>query len=134
MKPITNFMITEYGVQLLGMDFMGYKLMRGDEYTYHHIKKRCDGGDISVDNGAVLCGKTSHPYLHLIEYHDRHYYDFVSRELKGINHDGYLTLSRLFRIDDILCDFEDKHRFDKKKNGRVLLKEKYLEREIKRFK
>lgn len=134
MKPITNFMITEYGVQVLGMDFMGYKLMRGDEYTYHHIKKKCEGGPISVENGAVLCGKTSHPYLHLIEYHDRRYYDFVSHELKGINRDGYLTLSRLFKIDDILCDFEDKHRLDKRRNGRVLLKEKYLEREIKRFK
>ena len=50
------------------MDWLNYKLVRKD-LTFHHIRKREDGGKATIDNGALLM-PVGHQYLHLIEYKD----------------------------------------------------------------
>lgn len=123
-------MINEWGIEKLGLDFMGYKLEKGDIYTYHHIIKREHGGPLTIDNGAILCGATSHPYLHLIESVDTLYYDYLTNVLMEINKDGEIKLNRLYCINDILTDFENKHGYDRSKRGRILVREKYLRRPL----
>ena len=37
MKEITKSMIKEFKLRELEFDFMGYKLQKGDIYTFHHL-------------------------------------------------------------------------------------------------
>lgn len=119
-------MINEWGIEKLGLDFMGYRLQKGDMYTYHHIVKREHGGEITVDNGAILCGSTSHPYLHAIEYRDFKYYEYIKEELLLINRAHEINMKNLRRINEILMDFEDKHMYDTTRKGHYIIKKKYL--------
>lgn len=123
-------MVNEWGIKKLGLDFMGYRLEKGDIYTYHHIIKREHGGPLTIDNGAILCGSTSHPYLHAIEYCDFKYYEYLTEELLEINCIHELRMENLYRINEILMDFEDKHAFDRTKKGKIIVKRKYLERPL----
>ena len=77
MKEITKSMIKEFKLRELEFDFMGYKLQKGDIYTFHHlIVPNREGGPYERWNGAILFS-TPHQYLHLIESkdNDRFYYN-----------------------------------------------------------
>ena len=39
MKTVTNLMINEFKLRELGMDMMGYKVVRDNEYTFHHLNR-----------------------------------------------------------------------------------------------
>ncbi len=71
MKEVTKLLINDFKIKQLNYDFMGYSLQKGDIYTFHHflIANR-ENGPYAYWNGVILCGKTSHPYLHLIENKD----------------------------------------------------------------
>lgn len=129
MKEVTKYMIEEYGVKQLGIDFMGYKLQKGDIYTFHHlIIPNRQGGPYAVWNGAILCGKSSHPYLHLIEAKDYDMFCAISSEMIDMNIKGHIDLENIRYIDDCLTSFEREHCSDRSRKGKILLKEEYTNR------
>lgn len=111
-----------------GLDWMNYRLTRED-ISYHHIKKKVDGGKKTIENGAILQKNTSHPYLHLIETIDIDTYLQLNEILKDINMQKHEpTLMQRGIVEDILLTFEKEHRWDKDRDGMLLIRAKYLKR------
>lgn len=132
MKEITNLMIREFKIKQLGYDFMGYKLQKGDIYTAHHlIIPARQGGKLTRQNTVILCGETSHPYLHLIECKDYKTFCYITSEMIDMNIKGWLDIENLKNINEILNEFEKKHFDDRGKKGKRLIKEEYLKRVLK---
>ena len=130
MKQVTELMIRQYKIKQLGIDFMGYKLQKDDIYTFHHlIIPKKNGGAYADWNGAILCGKTSHPYLHLIESKDYEIFLRLTSEIIDENIKGRIDTENLRRINDLLCYFEREHINDRGKKQRRLIKREYLARE-----
>lgn len=108
------------------IDWMGYKLQ--ERYSYHHIIKRCHGGERTFNNGAVLY-LSSHSYLHTIEYYDLQKYIFINNILKDINTQRYMpTKEQLKQIEYILREFEKEHEDEVSTRGKVLIKDEYRKR------
>lgn len=129
MKYITSLMINEYGMKELGHDFMGYSLQKGDIYTFHHlIVPRRNGGAITVQNGAILCGKSSHPYLHTIENYDYDMFLAITSEMIDENIKGFLDKKNLIYIHDILESFEREYSGKRSKKGKEIIKPEYTKR------
>ena len=113
---------------LSGLDWMNYRIVR-ENVAFHHIVKKAEGGKRKIDNGAILQSNTSHPYLHLIEYVDIDTYIELNEMFKEINMQGKEpTLMQRGVIEDILLSFEEIHRWDKSRDGGLLIKRKYLKR------
>lgn len=129
MRKAGKTMAKEFKLYELGYDFMGYHLNKGDIFTYHHliIAKRNEG-PYARWNGAILCGQTSHPYLHTIESIDYDRFCAVTSEMFDMNMKGYLDPSNIAMIDDILCSFEKEHCGDYWKSGKPIIKEEYVKR------
>ena len=133
MKYITSLMINEYGIKEKDIDFMGYSLQKGDIYTYHHlIVPRRNGGPITVQNGAILCGKSAHPYLHLIEYYDYDRFLAITSEMIDQNIKGHLDIENILYIYDILEGFEREYSGVRNKKGKEIIKPEYTMRYIKK--
>lgn len=135
MKQVTKQMIKDYRIKKVGFDFMGYSLQKNDIYTFHHLivpHRKCKeqglGEGYFVWNGAILCGKTSHPYLHLIEAKDYEMFLAISSEMIDENIKGYLDIQNIRYIDDCLKSFEREHCSDRGNKGKLLIKEEYLRR------
>lgn len=129
MKEVTKLMINEFKIKQLDCDFMGYSLQKNDIYTFHHlIIPNREGGKITRDNGAILCGNTSHPYLHLIENKDYDMFCYLTSEMIDMNIKGYLDINNLREINNLLKSFEREHCSDRTKKGKVLIKEEYTRR------
>ena len=130
MKQITIDLIREFKIKQLGYDFLGYKLMKGDIYTAHHlIVPARFGGKLTRENTAVLCGKTAHPYLHLIENKDYDIFCYLTSEMIDMNILGRLDIKNLKNIDELLLQFEKEHCDDRDKKGKRLIKQEYYWRE-----
>ena len=130
MKEISKLMIREFKIKQLGYDFMGYKLQKGDIYTAHHlIVPARQGGKLTRQNTDILCGQTSHPYLHLIECKDYDIFCYITSEMIDMNILGRLDIENLRHIDEVLRQFEKEHYDDRGKKGKRLVKEEYLRRE-----
>lgn len=127
-KAVTKLMIADYAMR--DVDWMGYKLMKGDIFTYHHIEKKEDGGKITLANGAILCGKSSHPYLHLIEHYDEDMYHYINGILMSINRIQHIDVHLLEEIDRTLKIFEREHQGKRNAKGKVLIKDVYVERDF----
>ena len=111
-----------------GLDWMNYRIVRED-ISYHHIKKKVDGGKKTIENGAILQKNTSHPYLHLIETIDIDTYLQLNEIFKDINMQKHEpTLMQRGIVEDILLTFEKEHRWDKDRDGMLLIRSKYLKR------
>ena len=133
MKQIVRNMIVLYKINELGFDFCGYSLQKGDIYTYHHnIIARRNGGPETISNGAILCGKSSHPYLHIIEAKDLERFNAITSELIDENIKGYLDQENLLAIDDILNGFEKEYYGTYTKKGKPLIKEEYTRRLVRK--
>lgn len=129
MKQVTQLMIREFNIKKLGYDFMGYKLQKNDIYTFHHlIIPNRNGGPIERWNGAVLCGKSSHPYLHLIEHEDYDMFAYITSEMIDMNIKGCLDPQNIRNIHDVLDQFEREHCSDVNRSGRKLIKDIYTYR------
>lgn len=129
MKDVTKLMINEFKIKQLGFDFMGYSLRKGENYTFHHlIVPKRDGGKMSRNNGAILCGKSSHPYLHIIEAKDYDIFDYITQKMIGENIKGYLDIHDIRKIHEVLKIFEREHSGDITKKGHPLIKEEYTRR------
>jgi hypothetical protein len=126
MKNITGKMLKIY-VPVSGLDWMNYRLVK-EEVTFHHIKKKSDGGKKEINNGALIM-PVGHQYLHLIEYLDIDTYLELNSIFKIVNMQGKEpTLMQRGVIEDLLLSFEDIHRWDKNMNGELIIKRKYLKR------
>lgn len=126
MKRVVQDMLKIYK-PYSNLDWMNYKLVKKD-VTFHHIKKKCDGGRLEISNGSLLM-PNSHAYLHLIEFLDFNTYIALNEIFKDINIQGYEPQrdQRLI-IESLLSDFESIHRWDKGNKSKILIKHKYLER------
>ncbi len=128
MKEVTKLMINEFKIKQIGYDFMGYKLQKGDIYTFHHlIIPNRYGGQYARWNGAILFS-TPHQYLHLIEAKDYDMFCYLTSEMIDMNIKGFLDSSNLRKIDDILTLFEREHCSARSKKGKLLIKEEYTRR------
>lgn len=126
MKQVTKLMIREFNIKQLDYDFMGYSLQKGDIYTFHHLLlANRENGPYERWNGAILCGNSSHPYLHLIEAKDYDMFCYITSEMVDMNVKGYLDTENLRNIDDILSQFEREHCSDRGKKKKLLIKEEY---------
>lgn len=129
MHKVTKFMVKEYKIKELGYDFMGYKLKRGDIYSFHHlIVPKCKGGPYEVWNGAVLCESTAHTYLHVIEWKDADMFCAITSEMIDMNVKGRLSERNLRRIDDVLNQFEIEYCSAVTLTGKQLIREEYTKR------
>lgn len=129
MKEITKLMINEYKIKQLGYDFMGYSLQKNDIYTFHHlIIPNRYGGKYEKWNGAILCGKTAHPYLHVIENKDYEMFCYLTSEMIDMNVKGHLDIDNLKKIHNLLETFERHYSGCRTRKGKVLIKEEYAKR------
>lgn len=129
MKEVKKMMIRKYRIKQLGFDFMGYSLSKHENYTFHHlILPKRYGGKESVENGAILCSKCSHPYLHLIEQKDYEIFLGITSEMIDQNIKGQLDIENLKRIHNLLCYFEREYRWEKSNRGELIIKEEYIRR------
>ena len=124
MKGITHLMIDQYNLQ--DIDFMGYRFTKSNATFHHLLIPRRSNGPEAVWNGAILNGKTSHPYLHLVESKDYDMFLAITSEMVDENIKGYLDLDNIRRIDDILTEFEKEYGNKRTKKGKVLIKEEYI--------
>ncbi len=132
MKEITKSMIKEFKLRELGFDFMGYKLQKGDIYTFHHlIVPNREGGPYARWNGAILFS-TPHQYLHIIESKDNDRFYYISSELIDINIKGCVDIENIRAIDDVLCSFENEYCGSTTSKGKTLIKEEYTHRVLRR--
>lgn len=129
MRKITNLLIKEFKINELGFDFMGYSLQHHDKYTYHHlIIPARKGGPDTTWNGAVLCGKTAHEYLHRIEGVDLDIFNLITSEMVDMKIKGFLDAKNLRKINDLLTNFEKEYDWLMTKKGKPLIKLDYLRR------
>ena len=138
MKNITREMIKQYRIRKLRYDFMGYTFNRTEDLSFHHLivpKRDCRdrglGDGYLYWNGAILNQETSHDYLHTIERVDRKLFLLITQEMIEQNEKGYLDLENLRRIRKILLYFEDEHKNDRNKQGKLLIKRQYIDKRIK---
>ena len=109
------------------LDWMNYKLVK-ENISFHHIKKKAEGGKKDINNGALLM-PVAHQYLHLIETLDIDTYLELNEILKDINMQKHEpTLMQRQLIENILLEFEKQHKWDKDRDGNLLIKRKYLKR------
>lgn len=126
MKGIKKEMLKIY-VPYSNLDWLNYKLVE-KEITFHHLKKKEDGGKAEIRNGALLM-PIAHQYLHLIEYWDIETYITINNILKYVNFQRYEpTTEQRCMLEYLLCEFERKHKNDKTKKGKDLILFKYLDR------
>ena len=112
-----------------GLDWLNYRLVKKD-LTYHHILKKSDGGKETIDNGALLM-PISHQYLHLIECKDIETYNAINKLFSYINMQKYEpTIQQRVYIEYLLSEFERVHKWDKGSKGKLIIKRKYLERDV----
>ena len=82
MKSILVDMIEMYNIK--DYDWMGFKIDNISDLTFHHIIKAENGGDYSLENGAILT-KKGHDFLHCIEGKNHLIYDEINKLFKIIN-------------------------------------------------
>lgn len=112
-----------------GLDWLNYRLVKKD-LTYHHILKKSDGGKETIENGALLM-PISHQYLHLIECKDIETYNAINKLFSYINMQRHEpTIQQRVYIDYLLSEFERVHKWDKGSKGKLIIKRKYLERDV----
>ena len=135
MKKITERMIKDFKIMKLGYDFMAYSVDKKSSLSFHHLiiprresRKYKIGDGYLYWNGAILRQNTSHDYLHLIETIDYDMFMAITSEMIDENIKGYLDITNLRYINDVLCQFEREHCGDRTKKGKLLIKEEYLRR------
>ena len=121
--------LEKYALNKLKYDFMGYQFQDTRQLSFHHlIVPARKGGAIARWNGAILCGGTSHEYLHRIEAIDYDIFSYITSEMVNMNIKGYLDKDNLKRIDDLLSCFEKEYSWLKTKKGKNLIKDEYRRR------
>ncbi len=126
MLKAKKILINEFHLKDLGYDFMGYSLQKDDIFTFHHLIVQAKrGGAASMDNGAILCGKTSHPYIHLVEKIDRKTFMEITKEILEMKRKMSLDIINLKNINELLCMFEEKYSDEENDVGALIIKPEY---------
>ena len=133
MKEITKIMINDFKIMKLGYDFLGYKVNRKQDLSYHHLiipRRHCKDAGLGEGylywNGAILRQNTSHDYLHIIEKIDPDIFYELTSEMIDENIKGRLDIDNLKRIHDLLLYFEREHDHDTSKKGKLLIKREFV--------
>lgn len=133
MKEITKIMINDFKIMKLGYDFLGYKVNRKQELSYHHLiipRRHCKEAGLGEGylywNGAILRQNTSHDYLHIIEKIDPDIFYELTSEMIDENIKGRLDIDNLKRIHGLLLYFEREHDHDTSKKGKLLIKREFV--------
>lgn len=141
MKEVTRTMIKDFRIMKLGYDFMGYKVDRTKDLSFHHLiiphresKAYGIGEGYLYWNGAILRQDTSHEYAHVIERIDPEIFLGITSEMIDMNIKGYLDSSSLRQIRSMLEYFEREHCSDRSKKGKLLIKNEYLTERIRLWK
>lgn len=104
---IIDFMKIIYNTH--NKDWMGFKITKENPLTYHHIIKEEDGGNKTIDNGALLTN-LAHSYLHMIEKYDESIYIAINNILKKINDNRKEPSKEKYcEIMNLLENFEKKY-------------------------
>ena len=128
MKEAGLNLIKKFHLRELNLDFMGYELRPNDIFTFLHlIVPSCKNGPYAEWNGAILCGGTAHPYLHIIGEVDYDMFYAITKEMIIQNIKGYLDRKNLLEIRRILKEFEQEYLKDKER-CKFTIKEEYLKR------
>ena len=128
-------MVNDYGLRKLHADMLGYKVVRNNDFSFHHLiipHRDCGRQRIPhegyVDwNGAILSSRTSHPYIHVIERLDREMFESITQELVAINKQGYVDREHLLRVYDMMYDFESIFGGEYTKKGHKVIKPAYID-------
>lgn len=132
MKSITREMIKIYELKKWGIDFAGFYFSNVEQLSYHHnIIAARNGGPETIQNGVILNGKTSHPYIHQIERIDPEIFCLITSEMLDENIKGKLDVENLKKINDLLKYFEREHLDDTTKSGKKLIKREFIEKRMK---
>ena len=133
MREVTKLMIKDFKIMKLGYDFMGYKVNRTKDLSFHHLiiphresKAYGIGEGYLYWNGAILRQNTSHDYLHIIEKIDQDIFCELTSEMIDENIKGRLDIDNLKRIHDLLLYFEREHDHDTSKKGKLLIKREFV--------
>lgn len=133
MREVTKKIIKDFDIINLDCDFMGYKVERKENLSFHHLviprreasKYKINNGYVYW-NGAVLRQDTAHEYLHIIEFKDYDMFFAITSEMINMKMRGNLDVENLRYINDILTLFEREHCSDINKKGKHLIKEQYI--------
>ena len=138
MREITKEMIKLYDIKKLGYDFMGYTFRNINELSFHHLivphrdcKREGLGEGYLLWNGAILKQDTSHEYLHTIERIDREVFLQITKEMVDENNKRKIDIENLKRVRELLLYFEEKYKDIENKQGKKLIKQKYITQRIK---
>ena len=130
-------MIKLYDIKKLGYDFMGYTFRNINELSFHHLivphrdcKREGLGEGYLLWNGAILKQDTSHEYLHTIERIDREVFLQITKEMVDENNKRKIDIENLKRIRELLLYFEEKYKDIENKQGKKLIKQKYIAQRI----
>lgn len=105
------------------MDWLGYDNL--ERYSYHHIKKKSDGGKTTIENGAIL-HQSSHQYLHTIEFYDLERYIFLNNILKAINKQRNMpSIEQLKEIKLVLLGFQNEFESKLSSRNKLIIKNEY---------
>ena len=133
MKQVTKMLINDFKIKQLKYDFLGYSLQKGDSYNFHHLiysheycRKNNLGDGYWYNNGVILCGNSSHPYLHLIERENRYIFEEITQEMFEMKNKGYLDKNNLIAIHQMLDYFEADNKNVRNKKGQLIIKPQYL--------
>lgn len=133
MREITKEMIKLYDIKKLGYDFMGYTFRNINELSFHHLivphrdcKREGLGEGYLLWNGAILKQDTSHEYLHTIERIDREVFLQITKEMVDENNKRKIDIENLKRVRELLLYFEEKYKDIENKQGKKLIKQKYI--------
>ena len=133
MREVTKLMIKDFKIMKLGYDFMGYKVNRTKDLSFHHLiiphresKSYGLGEGYLYWNGAILRQDTSHEYAHVIEKIDPEIFYELTSEMIDENIKGRLDIDNLKRIHDLLLYFEREHDHDTTKKGKLLIKREFV--------
>lgn len=133
MREITKIMVNDFKIMKLGYDFLGYKVNRKQDLSYHHLiipRRHCKEAGLGEGylywNGAILRQNTSHDYLHIIEKIDPDIFYELTSEMIDENIKGRLDIDNLKRIHDLLLYFEREHDHDTSKKGKLLIKREFV--------
>ena len=133
MREVTKLMIKDFKIMKLGYDFMGYKVNRTKDLSFHHLiiphresKTYGIGEGYLYWNGAILRQDTSHAYAHVIEKIDPDIFCELTSEMIDENIKGRLDIDNLKRIHDLLLYFEREHDHDTSKKGKLLIKREFV--------
>ena len=137
MREITKEMIKLYNIKKLGYDFMGYTFRNINELSFHHLivphrdcKREGLGERYLLRHGAILKQDTSHEYLHTIERIDREVFLQITKEMVDENNKRKIDIENLKRVRELLLYFEEKYKDIENKQGKKLIKQKYITQRI----